>query len=279
MRVTWSACEAGQGVTAHSAVPAGSSRSAARRVEGIVFDVADVLYDATLWRRWLLRLINRLDVHASYAGFFAVWDREYLVDVRCGRREFGEAFQSFLLASGLTWAQIDEIEASSRIQRKNFESNVRPLPGVVKTIARLGELGLPLVAYGDVPYSAARLAERLERLGLGSHFGSVLSSFDIEAAQPSPKCYESALDALGLAAHGVAYVGHDADHLAGAKTAGMQTVAFNFQRPARADYFLTRFEDLPAILELGTGSNPPSLACPDSLRGGPALLFQGEDGR
>ncbi len=269
MRAMRSAFEAGPGVAAHHEASVGSSLPgklappAALAIGGLVVDMADVLYDATLWRRWLLRLVNKLGVRASYASFYGVWEREYLHDVYRGRREFNEAFQSFLLARRLSWAQIDEIEAASRIQRQNLESNVRPLAGVVKTIARFAELGLPLVAFADAPCSAARLAERLDRLGLGRRFGTVLSSFDLEAVQPSAQCYQSALDALGLSAQDVAYVGHDAEHLAGAKAIGMRTVAFNFERHARADFYLTRFEDLSALVESGSvgGPSDPSSPC------------------
>jgi FMN phosphatase YigB (HAD superfamily) len=202
-----------------------------------------------LWRRWLLQLVAKLGVRASYADFYREWDRDYLVDVHCGRREFAEAFHSFLLAAGLSWAQIDEIEAASRIQRQNFERDVRPLPGVVKTMAEIAALRLPMAALAAAPYTAARLAERLDRLGVGCHFQSVLSSLDLEMAPPAPPCYQRALDALRRSAEVVAYVGHDAEHLEGAKAAGLWTVAFNFPRHARADIYLTRFEDLLPLVK------------------------------
>ncbi|MBI3840186.1 MAG: HAD family hydrolase [Planctomycetia bacterium] len=284
MRAMRSALEAGPGATMHPAagagcsLPAGHVPPAALGIGGLVFDMTDVLYDATLWRRWLLRLVNRLGVRCSYASFYRDWDRRYLVDVHCGRREYSEAFQSFLLANHLSWAQIDELEASSRIQRENFELNARPLPGVVKTIGRLAELGLHLVAFGDSPYPAARLSERLERLGLGNRFRTVLSSFDLEAAQPSARCYQSALDALGLSAQDAAYVGHDAAHLAGAKAVGMRTVAFNFERHARADFYLARFEDLSAVIESGSVLEPDNTSpdCrPNLYRGVTSQIHQG----
>jgi FMN phosphatase YigB (HAD superfamily) len=206
--------------------------------------VADVFYDATLWRRWLWRLVARLGVPSNYPEFFAPWDQRYLPDVCCGRREYTEALQAFLLAAGLSWAQVDEIEAACRIQRRNLESNVRPLPGVVKTIAQLAPLGLRLAAWSDAPFAGAKLSERLERLGLGQRFAAVISSFDLEAAQPAAVCYSTAAAALELNPAELAYVGHDAEHLSGASAVGLTTVAFNHQRHALADFYLARFEDL-----------------------------------
>jgi FMN phosphatase YigB (HAD superfamily) len=151
-----------------------------RGVAGLIFEIEDVLHDATLWRRWLWQLVARLGVRATYAEFYQDWDRLYRLDVHCGRREFGEAIHSYLLAAGLTWGQIDEIEASSRIQRQNLEREARPLPGVVKTIAALAGQGLPIVALAAAPCGAAGLNERLGRLGVASYFQGVLSSFDLE---------------------------------------------------------------------------------------------------
>jgi FMN phosphatase YigB (HAD superfamily) len=272
MEMMRSAVDAGSNRTRRPGAPDGTLPAelgaVAGGIGGIIFEIDDVLYDATLWRRWLLRLVARLGVQADYASFYRSWDRDYLVDVNCGRREFTEAFQSFLLAAGLSWAQIDEIEAASRIQRQNFELNVRPLPGVVKTIAQLNELRLPLLAFADSPCTADRLAERLERLGLGGQFQTILSSFDLEVAQPVAQCYQSALGALGLPADQVTYVGHDAEHLQGAKAAGLRTVAFNFGCHAHADFYLTRFEDLLPLVKSWPVIAPPVGAPPGVPFGG-----------
>ncbi len=244
----WSSAGIGSAsCSASDASISGASSSPPRvrpAIDGLIFDTADVLYDATLWPRLLLRLVHRLGVDATYATFSGDWERNYLADVHCGRRQYDEAFESFLLSAGLSWAQIDEVEAASRIERQNLEPNARPLPGVLATIATLCEWRLRLVAWADTPRSASGVAERIARLGLADRFRAVLSSFDLEAAQPAPQCYQAALAALDLAADRVAYVGHDALHLAGAKAAGLRTIAFNYQAAAEADFFLSSFEEL-----------------------------------
>jgi FMN phosphatase YigB (HAD superfamily) len=217
-------------------------------VRGVLVDTADVLYDATLWPRQLVRLVHGLGVPAAYPQWIVPWQRDYLVDVHCGRREYSEALQAFLLAAGLSWAQIDEVEAASRIERQQLELDVRPLPGVQRAIARLHESGLRLAAWADTCQPTAGVAARLERLGLSGRFCAVLSSFDLEAAQPAPRCYQAALDALALPAAELAYVGHDAEHLAAARAAGLATIAFNHPPHAEADFHLTAFDELAALL-------------------------------
>jgi FMN phosphatase YigB (HAD superfamily) len=216
-------------------------------MRGLIVDTDDVLYDATLWPRRLVRLVHALGVPVDYPDFIGRWQRDYLFDVHCGRRDYGEALQAFLLAAGLSWAQIDELEAASGIERHKIEFAARPLPGVVQTFRRLCQHGTAVVAWADAPLTAGQVTQRLERLGLGGLFLAILSSFDLEAAQPMSGCYQAALDALGLAVHEVAYLGHDALHLAGAKSAGLRTIAFNFQSGATADFYLGGFDELAAL--------------------------------
>lgn len=218
-------------------------------IEGLIFDLADVLYDATAWRRWLLQLLPRFGVPADYHTFYRAWDREYLVDVQCGRREFNEAFQAFLFSQGLSWGQIDEVEAASRIRRAECERDVRPLPCVAATLRQLSAAGLKLVVLTNAVVPAAELHKILERVGLADLFSAVWSSFDLEAVTPAAVCYQAAIDSLRLPARQAAYVGHQMVALAGAQRAGLRTVAFNHERAARADVYLERFADLPAALK------------------------------
>lgn len=260
------------GDTPAAATPRPDPRAApdAPPVAGIVFDVPDVLYDATLWRRWLLQLVGRLGVRVGRDEFFRAWDAQ-LVDVHRGRREYAEALQSFLLDCGLTWALVDEIEAASRIQRQNLEQNVRPLPGVVHVLDELERLGLSLAAWADAPHGAARLSERLKRLAPAARFDAVLTSFDLECVLPQPQCYRAALDALGLSSAQAVYVGHDAAHLAAAAAAGLRTVAFNFEPAARADHYLTRLEELLDVVKAWRIAPPAQKPLPVAQEiGGPS---------
>jgi FMN phosphatase YigB (HAD superfamily) len=226
------------------------------RIAGIIFDTADVLYDDTLWRRRLWQMAARLGVRAEYARWFEDWDEHYLPAVYCGRREPLEALHAFLLSAGLSWAQIDEIAAHCLVDRRRVTAGLRPLPGVVATIARLTELGIPLVAWADAAEPAGRLAERLDRLGLAGRFRACLTSLDLEAAQPDPRCYQAAIESLHAAAGDTLYVGHDPRHLAGAQRVGLVTVAFNHAADAVARYQLEQFADLVDVA-VGGGAVAP----------------------
>ena len=232
--------------------PAPQKRLAAK---AIVFEMDNVLHDATVWRRWLVRVLAHLGVTIDYRTFYHSWDRDYLPLVFSGRRDFEEAFQGFLLESGLTWQVIDELEGASRIWRVAMEADVRPLPQVASTLARLTAVNLPLAVLANSAQPAACLSDKLARMKLQSHFSAVISSLDLEAAKPSSDCYHAALAATGCCASEAVYVGYDKDALAGASAVGMQTVGFNHQEDAQADALLSRFDELLELVDCGARPN------------------------
>lgn len=219
------------------------------KLQGLLFEMDDVLHDATAWRRWLLQLLARMGLNTRYRSFFRVWDDEYLDDVHCGRREMGEAFRSFLLSAGLTHAQIDEVVAAGQARKRHLESTLRPLPGVRTTIERLAQRGVVLGVLTDSNCSGDEVRQTLGRLGLGERFSVVLSSLDLERTKPDAFCYRSALGQMGLEPRQVAFVGHAADDLNGARRAGLQTVAFHRGSGVTASRPLNRFDELVSLVE------------------------------
>ncbi|MHB1037408.1 MAG: HAD family hydrolase [Pirellulales bacterium] len=230
------------------------------RIRGLVFDMGDVLYDATVWRRWLLQLLARMGLRTGYRSFYRVWDLDYLDDVHCGRRQYAEAFQAFLFSAGLSWAQIDEVQGASQARRRQLEASLRPLPGVREALGQLHAAGVVLSVLSDSESTATVLEKRLERLGLGGLFCAVISSFDLERTKPDSFCYQTALAAMELEAREVAFVGHDADELAGAAAVGMRTIAYNQDPDAQADLCIERF--LEIVDMVGDLNATPNTAAP-----------------
>jgi HAD superfamily hydrolase (TIGR01509 family) len=231
--------------------------SLSRPVRGILFDMGDVLHDATLWRRWLLQLLQRMGLRANYRSFYYIWDRDFLADVHRGQRTFAEAFQAFLLSAGLSLAQIDEVQAACQARRRQWEDTARPLPGVKPTLARLHVAGYVLGVLSDSDRKAKELARQLDRFGFGGWFTAVVSSIELGEIKPHPICYQRALAGMGLSADQVVFVGHDTIELAGATRCGMETIAFNFDSDAEADVFIARFEEL---LDVVSAVQPPYAA-------------------
>jgi HAD superfamily hydrolase (TIGR01509 family) len=212
--------------------------------QALVFDMGDVLYDATLWRRWLWQLLARMDLHANYHSLFKIWDTEYLDAVHRGSRDYQQAFAAFLRSLGLDDGLIDEVEAASQARRRELDATLRPLPGVRATLAKLHAVGVPLAVLSDSESSGPQLEARLAKLGLADCFTAVVSSCDLKHTKPDSRCYAAALAALGTPSTRTAFVGHDAEELAGARRVGMPTIAFNYEPDAQADVYIERFEQL-----------------------------------
>jgi phosphoglycolate phosphatase-like HAD superfamily hydrolase len=227
-----------------------------RPVRGVLLDMCGVLYDNTVWRRWLLRLLTKLGLHTSYHAFFRVLDRDFLAEVHCGKQRFDEAFRAFLRSAGLSRGQIDEVEAACQARRRQWEASARTLPGVKNTLGRLAKSGFALGGIINSEYPADVLRERLTRFGLEPAFVVVVSSIDLGQTMPDPLCYRTALAGMGLPPADVAFVGHDTAQLAGAAAIGMATIAFNFDPDAQADAYLGRFEELLEVVS----AQPPLAA-------------------
>lgn len=215
---------------------------------GVLFDMGDVLFDATAWRRWLLGLLNRLGMHAHYRPLFHIWDVDYLDAVHRGECGYASAFREFLGAIGLSRGQIDEVCAASQARKREVETTIRPLPGVRTTLSELHRRGYVLGVLSDSESSSDEIALRLDSIGLGGRFSTIVSSRDLGRTKPDPVTYRTALEQMGLAADETIFVGHDQDELGGASRVGMRTVAFNFDRAVAADVAIQRFDELANVV-------------------------------
>ncbi len=221
-----------------------------RGVRGLLFDFGGVLYDDTVWRRWLLRLLAHVGLHTYYNSFYCVWDRDFATDVYCGRRTFCDAFAAFLRAAGMPSGLIDEVLAACRGLRRDLDESIRPLPGVRCTLARLARMNFVLGILSDSELPADQLRTRLDGFAPFQAFDAVVSSFDLGQTKPAPECYRAALAQMGLTAPEVAFVGHEVAELAGARAVGMATVAVNVGPDAEADIYLDRVDQLADIVSL-----------------------------
>lgn len=219
-------------------------RDPAPPVSGLLLDVAGVLYDDTIWSRWLFKLLTRIGLHSNYIPFFRVWEREFGPRIRRGEFDYWQALAAFLRSAGLSKGQIDEVEAAGHARQRELESNLLPLPGVVHSLTRLQRMGIQMTVLSGGHLTAQQLADRLTRLGLARFIGTVLTEMEISQARPAESCFEVAVAVSGRSREQLCYVGRSAPALAGAAAVGLRTVAVNYDEDAEADVFLGHFEQL-----------------------------------
>lgn len=232
-----------------SAQLAGAHARAGRlgHIRGMLFEPANVFYDDTLWRRWLLKVLSKMGLHTHYHVFFAVWQSDYVPQVHRGEKSFSTVLREFLAATGFVSAQIEELVAATKAQRLRFEAEHRLLPGVARGLAALKRSGLRLAVSTDSAFTAAEVQHKLHRLGLGGFFEGVVSSRDLSLSKPRPECYQAAVNVLGLPAAEVAFVSYHPVHLAGARDFGLTPIANHCSLVDESLISIERFDELSVL--------------------------------
>lgn len=223
-------------------------RDPAPPVAGLVLDVGGVLYDDTVWSRWLLKLVTRLGLHTTYTPFFRIWQREYLQRVTCEELEYWQALRLFLRSAGLSHGQIDEVEAAGHARRRECEAEIFPLPGVIHVLTRLRHLGIRLTVLSSGCLDAPGVTQQLVKLGIDTYFDDVVTHADIARTEPGKRSLDVAISRTGIMPRELCYVGRDTAALGEATAAGVRTVAVNYDDDAEADIYLRHFEQLLELL-------------------------------
>ncbi|MFW6171345.1 MAG: HAD family hydrolase [Planctomycetota bacterium] len=213
-------------------------------VAGALIDLCGVLYDDSIWSRWLFKVVQRLGLHTTYTPFFRVWRCEYLSRVKRQELEYWEALRVFLRAAGLSSGQIDEVEAAGHAQLRKYESQLMPLPGVPHVLTQLHNRGIELALLSSACLDTRGVHDRLDALGLSPYFSSVLSIPDLWRQYPEHPAFPIAARSTRLPCHRLAFVGRDTALLTEAGEAGMCRVAVNYDNDAVADVFLRGFDRL-----------------------------------
>jgi FMN phosphatase YigB (HAD superfamily) len=226
-----------------------AARAVFGQVAHLLIDPENVLFDATLWPRWLWQVLSHMGVTTPFGDFFQPWRDRFRREVDLGQREYWEAFHEFLAHAGLSEGQIAEILAAGVCRKQRFESQRRCLTGVNETLRRLRGRGASLYVLANTPCSSEALLQELESMGLSGVFGGVLTSLELQCVMPAAKFYRRAMEQFRLDASGTAFISSRPRRLSGAKRRGIRAIAFNEEQPCRADVSLERFSDLGGLIQ------------------------------
>jgi len=119
--------------------------------------------------------------------------------------------------------------------------------GVPETLKELKRKGFIL---GIISDTATPIREKLgwfSRAGFGNVFDLFISSKELGIRKPSPAIYQEACRGVRLTVGEAVFVGHKASELKGARTVGLKTVAYNYEKTAKADYYIENFSGLLEI--------------------------------
>lgn len=200
------------------------------RPDVLLFDLCGVLFDDTIWTRWLFQLVSRVGARLCYDQFVRVWDERFSADVTCGRRDYWEAVFEYLLVLNVPRAAADELCVAARARRRQFDESIRPLPGTKAGLATLAAQGHRLAVIGNVPCDTAHVRQRVAHLGLNDFFCEILSSFDLGRGSAPDSRYCQTAQRLATSPECVWFVSGSESELRDAAAQGLTVVAWQLTR-------------------------------------------------
>ncbi len=216
----------------------------AHPIKALIFDVGDILYDASAWRRWLaVELSATLGRNFTYSNLVEKWE-SFLIPVYKGKMDYWSAFQGMLAELRVDSDQSAKIEANARLKGKSVQLERRPMPGVRETLAALQGLNINLVALSDNESGESGVRDTLAQLGIEQYFDAVVSSCSIGHVKPEPQAFDYAIEKTRFPKRHCGFVAHDVDELKGAMDHGLFAVGYNFHPDAPADALIEHFDEL-----------------------------------
>lgn len=213
-----------------------------RPIRGIFFDAADVFYRRP---KGTEAFAAELLAAGGYATGPLDGDGASGKDLHAratrGQMSAPEYWEQYLRLRGVTSAGDLRLMVAKIIDHAD---NVLPIPGGSEAVAGLKRRGFTLGIVTDTIYSLERKMAWLASVGVAEHIDVVACSTSLGIQKPDPAIYLNAVHQAGLMPAEAAFVGHDARELAGARAAGLATVAVNYDAGAAADYYASSLLDL-----------------------------------
>jgi len=225
-------------------------------IKAIAFDGNGVLYyrgkDFTeaLMEYIRDRHLSAFDTRAGAANHLRFMHQSF--DGAIGK---AEAMRLFLDSAGIVNPQ-----ARADISRKEIEYSkaISLFPTEKETLLELARRGFLLGMITNSYQSAAEKASWFRALGLDCVAERVVSSIDAGVSKPDKGIYLEFARRAGLEPEEIAFVGHEAPELRGAREAGMLPISFNCEPEIRMKLHLAKFSDLLDLFPspVSTASRP-----------------------
>jgi HAD superfamily hydrolase (TIGR01549 family)/HAD superfamily hydrolase (TIGR01509 family) len=217
-----------------------------QKIRALIFDAGDILYYRPQRGRHFAAFLKELGLEPK--PNFSQQKKVIQWQAYRGQISHEEYREAVVGIYGLTQPHLVERGKQALIED---DGNVSFFEGVPETLHALKKQGYLLGIVTDTANSISAKLKWFARGGFGHVWDSIISSMDVGTRKPDPKIYRAVLQQLGLPPEQAIFVGHKASELAGARAIGMQTVAFNYDEDARADYFIETFSDLLKIPDIG----------------------------
>ena len=225
-----------------------STSSNKSTMKALIFDVGDILYDASLWRRWLAVELSQYGETVTYDRLVETWER-FLVPVYKAKQDYWSAFEAMLSEFGLDESQSPALIAKAKEKGQAVQVDRCPMPEVPETLAALQSAGIKLIALSDNESGETGVRKTLNQLGIEQYFDAVVSSFSIGHVKPEPEAFDYAIAQSGYTKAECGFVAHDIDELEGAQAHNLLAIGYNYHPDAPADKFIENFGQLMEVVK------------------------------
>jgi putative hydrolase of the HAD superfamily len=214
-------------------------------IKGIFFDAAGVLYQrARPTEDFVLNLLKNRgfsnQVHPEDLSQLAILHGQ----ASQGLINYETFWEQFLLIHDVSEPSLRKTFIAEIIE---YSNNVDPVPNAKETLQELKRRGYLLGVITDTMYPLEWKNLRLQKAGVNEFIDVIACSTVLGVHKPDPRIYSSALEQAQLSPEQSAFVGHLSIELAGARNAGMMTIAVNYDQNAIADYYCKSIIDLLEI--------------------------------
>jgi putative hydrolase of the HAD superfamily len=210
-----------------------------RRYTVIFFDAGDILYHRPEKRKTLNRFLKKKGIAPELIDETR---RLKLIDAAYqGKLGRHECYRRVLNLYGIQSAE--DIAIGMQAMEEDDKS-VEIMPEVPETLHALKRKGFRLGIITDTALPISIKLGWFRQAGFGDVWSTITSSKELGYRKPDPKIYLSALEQAQVTIGQAVFVGHKTSELDGARRVGMTTVAYNYDKDARADYYIERFSEL-----------------------------------
>ncbi|NIS79541.1 MAG: HAD hydrolase-like protein [Anaerolineales bacterium] len=208
------------------------------------FDANGVLYFRVHGQRFFQAFLQELGLQMPDVHTLKVATAEIHDQALRGQVSNNDYFNAVLRFCGVTNPSL-MVHGRAALDRDH--GDIQLFGGVKETLVELKTRGFKLGIVTDAAVPKAKKLEWFEANGLNIYWDAYANSMDLGVRKPDRAMYQEALSQAGVFGGETVFVGHDRRELEGAKAVGLMTIAFNYDREARADFYI---EDFPELINL-----------------------------
>ncbi len=204
------------------------------KIQRLLVDANNVLYDSTAWTRWLYRLISQFGVSISFADFDELWKGDHQPEVYSGGCCRWQATRDFLMSLGLAEGEVCEVFAAAKPKFRDLQGRITLFPSVRRSLAILSTQ-MKVSVFCETELSLAQVKQEYQRLGI-LRFISELRTSSQESNSADPCEFFNVGNEAAIEAGSIGFASSDQGRLNKGAELGLRTIAIGLDDVSLPSY-------------------------------------------